>query len=164
MHLPALFPSWLLNIPLGWIVVVIIVLLLSFDAMRSGPGRAVVLAIASPISIFLFEILPQTFLVGKMFTALSASFVIAGIALAIYIVIYLLLHRMTATFSGLSTGLLNSLLAGISGTIAFIILWLQIPALVSLWNPGSQIDALFGLPYALLWFLGSFLVLAFVRS
>ncbi len=165
MNLSALFPTWLTHIPFGWIVFVLLVLLLTIDAMRSGAAHASIIAITSPVSLFLFSLIPHTFLLESVIAPfLASTYVMAGILVVIFIAVFLLTNRMTATFGGSSGGLMNSFLAGISGTIALIVMWLQIPALVALWNPGNQIHAIFGLPYALLWFLGVFIILAFVRS
>ena len=165
MNLSALFPSWLVHIPFGWIVIVILLLILTFDAMRSGAAHASIIAIASPVSLLLFSLIPHAFLLGGVVTPLlSSTFVMAGIFLALFIVTFLLTNRMTATFGGMSGGLMNSFLAGVSGTVALAITWMQVPALMTLWNPGSQLHAIFGLPYAFFWFVGVYVVLAFVRS
>ena len=164
MNLSALFPSWLAHIPFGWIVFVLLVLILTIDAMRSGSVHASVLAITAPVSLFFFDLISHTVVVGNLITAITIPYVMAGLFLALFVVVFLLVNRMTASFAGASGGLFFSFLSGLSGTIAVMLLWLQIPALMTLWNPGSQIHAIFGLPYALLWFLGIYVVLAFVRS
>jgi hypothetical protein len=165
MNFTALFPAWLTHIPFGWIVVVILLLILTVDAMRSGAAHVAILAIAAPIALFFFSLIPHTFLVGGAITPLLAiPYVMAGIFVVLFIAAFLLSNRMTATFGGSSGGLLNSLLAGMSGTIVLLVMWVQVPVLLALWNPGDQIHAVFGLPYALIWFLGVYLVLAFVRS
>lgn len=165
MNLSALFPTWLTHIPFGWIVIVLLILVLTVDAMRSGAAHASILAIAAPVSLLFIDLVPRTFLLTTVIAPfLSNTYVMAGIFVVIFIATFLLANRMTATFAGSSGGLLNSLLAGLGGTIVLFVTWLQVPALLSLWNPGDQIHAIFGLPYALIWFLAVYVILAFVRS
>jgi len=165
MDLAAFYPSWLSHIPFGWIVFVLLVLLFIIDAMRSGPAHASMLAISAPVSLFLFSLVSHTFLLGGVITPfLSSTYIMAGIFVVLFIATFLLANRMTATFSGSSGGLMNSLLAGVGGTVVLFVLWIQVPALLSLWNPGTQIHSIFGTPFALAWFLVVYVVLAFVRS
>ncbi len=164
MTLPALFPPWLAHIPLGWIVFAIVAFILTIDAMRSGPGRAAVLAITAPASVFLYDLIPHTFVIGSLMTSLPSRFIPAGIFLVIFIIVFILFYRMAISIGGISSGLMLSLLAGLSGTIVSVVMWLQVPALSSIWDFGAPLPAIFGSPYALFWLVISFIALAFARS
>ena len=163
MNLTALFPTWLSSIPLGWIVIAVVFFLLTFDAMRSGPGRAAVIAMASSISMFLYNLLPHTMLLGA-FIASSNRTILAALFGLLFVASFVLVYRMSSIFGGSSGGFLFSFIAGISATIALIVTWVQIQPLESLWNLGSQIQAVFGTSFAAFWLIGIYLALAFIRS
>ena len=164
MHLPALSPTWLAHIPLDWIFIIVFALLLSFDAMRSGSGRASVLAIAFPIAAFLSGLMPRTFIVGNAMASFSTPVLKTAIFLFTFGIAYLLIYRIVYSFGAASRGFLFSLLAGISATIVTVVMWLQVPALAGVWHFGTQVQSVFGAAYALLWIVGAYLILAFVRS
>jgi hypothetical protein len=164
MQLPALFPTWFTHIPIDWIVIVVFALLLSFDALRSGSGRATVLVIALPIAAYLSGLLPQTFVLKGAVAALSTPMLSAALFLVVFGIIYILTYRMTYNFGAIPGGLLFAFLAGISASIVTIVIWLQVPALSALWHFGTQVQSIFGAAYALLWLLAAYLILAFVRS
>jgi len=148
---------------LGWIIIVVGTLLLTFDAMRSGPARAAVIVVTSSIALFIYSLIPYTYFLDTFVTT-STSLVSAAIFGGLFIFIFLLMHRIVFNLGSTSDGLVMSFIAGVCGMIAVTITWLHVPALMMLWNPGSEINLLFGLPYALGWFIGIYIVLAFLRS
>lgn len=164
MHLPALFPAWVSHLPLDWVFIVIFALLIAFDALRSGSGRAAVLALSLPIAEFLFGLLPKTMFLGKLISSLSNPMAQAGIFLVIFVVIYILAYRLVDTFANGSRGLLLAILSGISATIITVVIWLQEPALQAIWHFSPLVQNIFGAAYALFWLLGAYLMLAFVGS
>src|SRR6202042_2315370 len=123
-----------------------------FDALRSGPTRATTLAIALPLSIFIFDRLPQTIFIGSF--AQSHSSGTAGSVLfgMILIVLFFLVYRMTFAY-GPSGGFMGALIAGITAAVVTVVMWLQEPALQNIWHFSSQIQNIFGTPYALIWLI-----------
>ncbi|HUO55849.1 MAG TPA: hypothetical protein VMU27_00205, partial [Candidatus Paceibacterota bacterium] len=71
---------------------------------------------------------------------------------------------MVSLLGATSNGLFFSLLAALSATIITLSMWVQEPVLQTIWHFGSPIETIFSAPYTLLWMLGAYLVLAFVRS
>ncbi len=163
MNIAAFFPPWLLTIPIGWMIAAVIFALLTFDAMRAGPGRASVIAMSAGISIFLYNLLPYTAFVGS-FIQSSSKTIQAGIFALLFAAVCVLVYRMSSSIGGMSNGLIFSILAGLSATIALVVMWQQVVPLESMWNFGPQAHAIFGAPYALPWLLLVYLILAFVRS
>ena len=164
MHPTALFPSWFSHIPLDWIGIVALALLITFDALRSGSGRASALALALPIAAFLSSLIPHTYLIGNVATSLSNPFAQAGIFLVFFVLTYLFTSRITATLAGVPDGFLPAVLSGLSATIVVIVTALQVPALQALWHFNSLVQTIFGAGFALFWLLLAYLILAFVRS
>jgi hypothetical protein len=164
MNLSALFPPWLAHIPIDWIAILIFTLLLTFDAMRSGSGRASVLAVTFPVAAFLSNLLPHTFVIGAFATSLSSSIVQAAIFLLVFVAVFIFMYRIIINLAAISRGLFFSFLAAISATIVIIVMWLQVPALVALWHFSGPVQSIFGASYAFFWLLGAYLILAFVRS
>jgi hypothetical protein len=164
MQLTALFPPWLSHVPIDWIVIIAVLLLLTFDAMRSGSGRASVIAVTFPIAAFLSSLLPLTTILGSFIGLSKAPIVQAGIFLAIFLVVFVLMHRIVFNLAGISRGLLFSFLSSISATVIMSVMWMQVPALSALFKLNTPLPAIFGAPYALFWIIGAYLILAFVRS
>ena len=164
MNLALFFPPWLSHIPIDWIVILVLVLIVSFDAMRSGSGRAAVVSLSLPISAYLFNLLSHTFVVGPMITSLSNPFVQGGVYLGVFMLTYILAYRATGLLVGVSSGLLFGFLTGIATTIVLLVTWLQVPALSAIWHLTPFLQNIFGAPYAILWLLAAFLILAAARG
>lgn len=164
MNMSPYIPAWLSAIPLGWIIVAVLFMLFTFDAMRSGSGRVAVLVLSSIVSVFLYDLAPHTAVLGSLLTPDVKAPILAGIFAIVFVITYLLIYRGTATFSGISGGLFFSLLAGICGSITLLVAWQQVPALVQVWNFGTQIQTVFGAAFALPWLLLCLVILAFIRS
>ena len=164
MNLPALFPPWVSHIPIDWIVIVAFILIVTFDAMRSGSGRASVLALAFPIASFFSNLIAHTYLIGKMLASFTSPLVGEGVFFVLFIISYLLSYRIVYTMGSISRGLLFSFLAGISAAIVAVVMWLQVPALAAVWHFSTQVQTIFGSGFALLWLLLAYLILAFIRS
>jgi hypothetical protein len=88
----------------------------------------------------------------------------AALFVVIFAIFFVLLHRMLYNLGSFSGGFLFSLLSGISATAVIIAMWIQEPALQSIWHFGSQVTTTFSGSYTLLWLLGAYLILAFVKS
>ena len=162
MHLPALFSTAHISIDL--IILAVCVILFTIDAMRSGAAHATVLAVAFPVAMLFSNLLPQTYLIGGMLSKLSVAILPTIIAVATLVVAFILINRMMSLLGSYSAGLFYSFLTGLSATIVSVVMWLQTPALQSLWHFGGQIQAIFGSVFALAWLIVAFLILAFVRS
>ena len=159
-----LFPSWLTHLPIDLFVIVIFLFIVTFDALRSGPGRASVLALAFPISVFLSNLSLHTVILGNVVASVSSPAVKAASFLAIFVIVYILAYRIVYTLGSGSSGFFFALLAGISAAIITIVTWLQAPALTGLWSFSPAIQTVFGSSYALLWIFLAYLILAFTRS
>ncbi len=159
MHLPALSHS-----TLDWIIIAVFALIVTFDALRSGSGRAAVLAVAFPIAVFFSDLATHTYLISGLLAPLSTPVLKAGVFLAIFAITYVLIYRIVYSFGGMSRGFLFALLSGISAAIITTVMWLQVPALQAIWHFGPEVSAIFGASYALLWIIAAYLILAFVRS
>jgi hypothetical protein len=168
MHLAlfssSLFPAWLSHIPIDWIVIVAFILIVTFDAMRSGSGRASVLALAFPTAAFLSSLIPHAYFFGKLVSSTTSPLVGEGIFIVLFIITYLLAYRIVYTMGSISRGLMLSFLAGISAAIVVIVMWLQVPVLTTVWHFNSQVQTIFGSGFALFWLIGAYLILAFIRS
>jgi hypothetical protein len=164
MQLAALFPSWFAHVPIDWIVIAAFVLLITFDAMRSGSGRASVIAVTFPVAAFLSNLLPHTFLIGNAIKSLTTPLIQGGIFILLFVLIFICMHRIIYNLGGISRGLFFSFLSGISAVIVAVVMWLQVPALNALWHFSTTIQSIFGISYAFFWMIGAYLVLAFVRS
>ncbi len=155
--------SLLAHWPTDWILLGAFAVFVALDALRSGSARAATLALAAPLSLVLVDALPQTFLAGSLsqqFAAPAAQVVLFAL---IFGVLFLLIHRIVYSFSE-NGGVLQALIAGVAATAAVAVVWLQIPALQSLWQFGPQAQLVFGEAYRLWWLIGAYTALAFVRS
>ena len=151
------------SIPVDWIIIGVFFLLVAADSLRAGSGHAIAFSLSLPISFFIFEAIPQT----AFFGALGAQFTLpleqAILFLVIEAVLFVCLNQMLFSFEHY-TSLLSSAVAGFAATIVLLIVWVQVPALQSLWHFGPQVIAIFGASYRFFWLIGSYLALAFVGS
>ena len=151
--------SW----PIDWVFICAAIVLIALDALRSGSARAASLALALPASFFIFNAIPQSFFLGPLIAAWTAPFVQVCIFFALLTLIFFATYR--TIFSSSDGGrVIQSLTVGIAAVAALLVVWLQIPALDSLWHFGDHVQAVFAPAYRFWWLVGVFLALAFARS
>ena len=151
------------HLPVDWIIIGVLVIVIAFDAIRSGSARAATLALTAPLTLLLFGALSHAAIAGPVvaqFSAVSAQMLLFG---AVFVVTFLFMSRIVDSFSG-NGGVLQGLLAGIAGTVVLLVISLQVPALQTLWHFGPQVQLIFGEAYRFWWLLVAFAVLAFVRG
>jgi hypothetical protein len=154
----------LLHVPIDWIILGVLVVLITLDAIRSGSNRAVSIALALPAAFFLFNELSQSLLLGGMVNKLSSPIAQGIVFLGLVVVFYFIIHRILG-FYGISSGApLQALIAGIATTILIAVVWVQALWLQPLWHFGPQVQAIFAEGYRFWWVMGAYVALAAVRS
>ncbi|PIR83559.1 hypothetical protein COU18_02645 [Candidatus Kaiserbacteria bacterium CG10_big_fil_rev_8_21_14_0_10_51_14] len=155
----ALIAAW----PTDWIIICTIAVLIAFDSLRSGTARAAALMLSLPAAFFVSRALPDAFFLGPLVGQLAVPFAQAAIFIIITILLYLVAHRAIFAFSD-GGGVVQSLITGTAAVIVLVVIWLQVPALESLWYFGDQVQTVFGTAYRFWWLVASYAALAFVRS
>jgi len=155
----SLFTHW----PTDWILIGAFAVFAALDAMRTGPARAAALSLSLPVALLLLQELPKAFLVGSASTQLASSLAQVGVFVALAVVMYFVVYRIIFAFSN-GLGPIQALLAGLAAAIVLVVVWLQVPALDSVWHFGDQVQAVFGTAYRFWWLIGSYIALAAVRN
>jgi hypothetical protein len=151
------------SIPVDWLVIGVFFVLVAADALRAGSTRAAALSISLPITLFLFQMIPQTVLLGSLSGQFHSSLEQAIIFFVLEAVLFVCLNHMLFSFDQY-TSLLSSFVAAFVATVVVLVVWTQVPALQSLWHFDPQVQAIFGDPYRFLWLIFSYLALAFAGS
>lgn len=159
----ASFSSAFTQLPIDWIVIGALVALIALDALRSGSNRATTIALAAPFAFLFMTGLPTTAVLGTLSSQLQAGAAQGLLFGALFVALFFVFYRIVDSFSE-TGGVVQALLAGVSATAVFVVVWLQVPALQSLWQFGPQVQLVFGEAYRLWWMLAAYLALAFVRS
>ena len=152
------------GVPLGWLVILGLVVLLSLDAMRSGLSRAVAISISLPIAFFLQNLLQQAVFLGPLLGSSESSVVKVVVAGGLLLVVFILVYRMVDTYSTDAYGSLQAVLTGIATTIVLVILWTLISPLNTLWDFGPSVQSSFSESYRFWWLLVAYIAIAFARS
>ncbi|HEY4514373.1 MAG TPA: hypothetical protein VJH69_03575 [Candidatus Paceibacterota bacterium] len=150
-------------IPFDWIIIGLVAILIAIDAIRSGPSRAISLSIAIPISFFLNSAFYGTKFLGALSAKISSPLSQAALFIALLVVIYLLVRRMMDQYGNSGGTLTQAAICGISSSVLFLVIWIEVPSLESIWKFGPQVQAIFGGAYQFWWTLGAYSVLAFSR-
>jgi hypothetical protein len=132
--------------------------------MRSGATRVVTLAVALPATAWLTSLLPASFLLGSLLGAHSTPLIAAGTFGVLFVILFFLLQRTLAMSFGMSTPFVLSALLGVLAAIIVAVVWLQTPALASIWTLGPTMQLIFGAAYRVYWMIVVYVALAFVRS
>lgn len=151
------------NWPMDWIFIFAFAVVTALDAMRTGPARATALVLSLPAALLVMSQLSNALFLGPLFAQFSSPPAQAAIFAAIAVLLYIATHRLIFTFSN-SLGPLQALVVGFAATAVLLIVWLQVPGLDALWHFGDQVQAVFGAAYRFWWLVGSYVVLAAVRS
>lgn len=151
-------------LPIDWVIIAGFAILASFDVMRAGPGRISALALALPVALLLTSTFPRAAFLEQV-AIQAATSLLSGIVFLIFAVaLFFLLRRMDTSY-GIEYGQpMQSVLAGCAATAILVVVWLEVPALQSLWQFGSDVQTIFGEGYRFWWLIGSYASLAFVRS
>lgn len=152
------------HVPTDWIVIIAFAILVAFDAIRSGTGRACALVLSLPITLFLISELPHAKIlsgIAEQFETPTLKAVLFGI---IFVVAYILVRRISPPYRNNNGASIQAIIAGIATVAVVVVVWLQVPELQSIWHFGAQVQAVFGEAYRFWWVAGAFAALAFVES
>jgi hypothetical protein len=155
--------TFFIHIPMDWIVLAAFAILVAFDALRGGLSRPTALAIALPLTLVLIGYMPDATLMGGFAQNLSALLRLLLDA-AILIIMFILMYRITDTFGSDSYHILQTLMSGFAVAIVAVVVWLQLPALDSVWHFGPQVQTVFGSAYRFWWLVGAYIALAATRG
>lgn len=155
----ALSTKW----PIDWIIVLVVLVLFTLDAYRSGSSRSTAIALAALLSGALLSLMQGAALAGPIALQFAGAQAQAALFAVIFVGTFLLLYRVVYTFADAS-GLLKPLLCGASATVVLIATWVGTPALSAVWQFGPSIHALFGSAYAFWWTVAALIGLAIARS
>ncbi|MDO8561545.1 MAG: hypothetical protein Q7S05_01830 [bacterium] len=151
------------SVPTDWIIIVILVILIAFDAVRSGLGRVTSLVLSLPATLFLISALPHAKVLSGLTEQFSAPLLKAVIFGVVFVATYLLVRRMSDPYETKRGEVIQALLAGVAGTAIAVVVWLQVPELQSVWHFGPQVQAVFGEQYRFWWLLISLIALSTFR-
>ena len=160
----AVLTAFAASVPLVWIILGALLILIAFDVLRNGASRACAVALALPGAVLLKSLLPSAFLIGDLTAELSTSVLDGVLFLILFASLYLLVRRMDRSYVGEGGQAIQALLCGAATVAILVVIWLQVPALVGLWQFGPGVAAIFGIEYAFWWLFGSYAVLAFLRD
>jgi len=149
--------------PIDLVVLVIFAVVVTVDALRNGTRRAAVFSLAAPLAFLIFAAVPNAAFLGSALAQLTTMGMKAALFGMIFICTFILVYRIVPASFGSGTFPLQGLVGGLAAAAILAVVWLQIPALVSLWTPSPMIQTIFGPAYRVFWLLGAYVALAFVR-
>ncbi|MEK7601760.1 MAG: hypothetical protein AAB480_04485 [Patescibacteria group bacterium] len=152
------------NIPLDWVVIAVFAFVMAADALRGGPSRATALALALPLTLLVAGALPDARLMGGIASQLTSPLLGALFDGILLVIVFICMYRITDTYGADSSHPIQALFSGVAVAAIAVVIWLQIPALDSVWHFGPQIQALFGDVYRFWWLLIAYIALAFARG
>lgn len=156
--------STISSVPIDWFIIAGFAVLAAFDVLRNGASRIGAMALALPVTLLLVSTFPSAAFLDALSSQLATPMLEAVLFVALFIALFVLIRRMDLSY-GAEAGLpIAALFAGIAGTAILVVVWLQVPALDTLWQFGPDVRAIFGGQYSFWWLIGSYAAFAFVRS
>ncbi len=152
------------NIPLDWVIIAVFAVIMAADALRGGPSRATALALALPLTLLVADALPDARLMGSIAAQLTSPVISAVFDGILLVIVFICMYRIVDTYGVDSSHPIQALLSGIAIAAIAVVVWLQIPALDSVWHFGPQIQSIFGEVYRFWWLLIAYIALAFARG
>lgn len=153
----------LANWSIDWVIILVFAVLVALDTLRSGSSRAAALILAAPLTLTFVASLPQAFIAGPALQQLTSPAAQILLFAVMFAVLFLIVHRIVFSYSE-NGGALQAVLSGAAAAAVFTSVWLQIPALQSVWHFGPQVQIIFGDMYRLWWLVAAYLTLAVVRG
>jgi hypothetical protein len=161
MEIPS-FASSFAGVPLDALVILGIIAIITLYSSRAGILPAISLSLALPLALSLVPLLASTAFLGAIASSANNETLQAGVFIAAAVIFTMLIQRTVSSFDDTS-GFRRALMAGTASAIVLTVVWLRVPALASLWDFGSQVEAIFGAGYALWWLIAAYVVLGFAR-
>lgn len=158
------FTDFFAHFSLDWIILILLMGVLTFDALRGGLARVTALALALPLTLVFLDAMPGSRFLAGFEEQLSSPALEMAFVAVLFVVVCIIMYRITDTFSSGSYQVLQALVAGLATTVVAVVIWLQIPALDSVWLFGEPVQAVFGAVYRFWWLLGAYVALAFARG
>ena len=152
-----------LSFSTDWIVFCLLIVVGTVDTWRSGSSRATALALGLPLAVVLFTTMPQALILGSL-AAKSTPILSAVIFTILAIVSFFACYNIIGAFSSDDGSIPRALLTGVAAAILIVVFALQIPVFQSAWHASSSFASAFGPTFRWWWIVGSFAVLAYVRS
>ena len=150
------------HVPTDWIILFVVALLITLDALRGGASRAIALSLALPAAYVSSLLLPKTVFLDSILKPFSTGTAGAIIILVMIAVLSFFTYRISRDYNSASA--VQATMAGLATTVILAVFWMQIPALSALWHFSAQATQVFGSVHALFWLVGGFAVLSAVRS
>src|SRR5437773_2532893 len=135
MHLPGIAA-----LPIDWIAIAVFAAIVALESFRAGSNRAAALALALPATLMALSALPKAFLIGPLIQQVSGQVPEALLFGAVLFVVFMLIHKMFGFYGDSSGSFMSALIAGIATAVIAVVVWLQQPALQSLWHFGPQVQ------------------------
>lgn len=158
------YSAFFSHIPIDWIIIFAFAVLVAFDAMRAGTGRACALSLSLPVTLLLISELSHAVGISSISAQFETSISKALIFGIIFVIAYFLVRRINKSYRDGGGAIIQAILTGISTASILVVIWLQVPELQSVWHFGTQVQSIFGEAYRFWWIAGSYAALAFVRS
>src|SRR3989338_9251486 len=87
------------HFPTDWIILIVFAILIAFDAIRSGPGRARALALSLPATLFLSAALEHARILSGVAEQFSSPGLKAALFGVVFVAVYLLVRRMAPSYA-----------------------------------------------------------------
>ena len=152
------------SIPIDWLILGGLAFVGGFEFIRDGSRRSAALALALPIALLLFLALGEAAVLGSITDGMETAYAQALFFGALVVIAYILVLRVGLSYGGARSQPIQAAVAGVALTIIALCIWLQTPALDTLWHFGAQVQSLFAEQYRFWWLLGAYIALAFART
>ena len=150
------------HVPTDWIILFVVALLITLDAMRGGASRAIALSLALPVAYVSSLLLPKTVFLDSILKPFSTGTAGGFVMLGVIAILAFFMYRISRDYNS-ATGV-QATMAGLATTVILVVFWMQIPALSALWHFSAQASQIFGSAHAFFWLIGGYAVLSAVRS
>jgi len=151
------------NWPTDWIVIAVVMFIVALESFRAGTTRGTTVALSLPLTLYLFDSLQKSYLLGDMLAKISVPFGQAIVFVVLLAATYFFISRIISSFD-VGGGMVPALACAVSTTIILLVIWAQSSALTELWHLSPAIQAAFGEIYRFFWTLFALGLLAFARS
>ena len=151
-------------VPADWIILGALVGLGALDAYRVGSARIGAIGLSLLVTTMVFNASKKAIVLGPLMNSSKLQYTEALSFAALALLLFFLMRHVTIDYSLDGLNPISSLFASAATAAVLLVVWINTPALDSIWHFSSLLHSAFAEAYVMWWIIGALAILAYMRE